>query len=94
MPGTPAVSVVMTAYNVAEYIAPAIESALSQTFGDFELIIADDGSTDETPGVVGRFQDPRIRRAMLPHRGASIPLRVGLSMAKAPYMAFLDGDDL
>ena len=91
----PAISVVMPVYNVASYVAAAIESVLAQTFPDFELIIVDDGSTDETLQCVSRFQhDPRIRVIAEPHRGAPYPLCRGIDLARAPYIAFLDGDDL
>ena len=56
----PAVSVVLPAYNCEKYIAKAIESVLHQTFTDFELIIINDGSSDETESIILSFIDPRI----------------------------------
>jgi len=58
---SPRVSVVVPAYNNAEYIAETIESILRQTFTDFELIIADHSSTDETLSIIEEYDDPRIR---------------------------------
>jgi len=91
----PSVSVVMPAYNIESYIGAAVESVLAQTFPDFELIIVDDGSTDGTLQCLSRFQnDPRIRIVSEPHRGMPFPVCRGIELAQAPYLAFLDGDDL
>ena len=87
------VSVVMPVYNVADYIAVAVESVLAQTFSGFELIIVDDGSTDATREVVGRFSDPRIRLIAASHRGYPFALCQGIEMARGHYLALLDGDD-
>lgn len=84
----------MTAYNVANYIGAAIESALAQTFPDFELILLDDGSTDRTLGIAAQACDARIRLVQSAHRGAAAQLREGTRLARAPYLAVLDGDDL
>lgn len=89
----PAVSVLITSYNVADYIGQSIHSALTQTFRDFELIVLDDGSTDGTLDVVRRISDPRIRVEARTHQGASATLSDGVALARAPYLAFLDGDD-
>ena len=72
----------------------AVNSALAQTFTDFELIIVDDGSTDDTPQVVGSLRDPRIRS--LRHalsRGPAAARNTGISNARGEYIAFLDDDD-
>jgi glycosyltransferase involved in cell wall biosynthesis len=90
----PAVSVVMTAFNVAEFVGPAIDSALAQTWRDFELIVVDDGSTDGTLEIVRQIADPRMSVTALPHRGVSVQLQAAIELARAPYVAFLDGDDL
>ena len=57
----PRVSVVMPTYNRAHFIAETVQSVLGQTFADFELIVVDDGSTDNTKEVIGSLKDPRIR---------------------------------
>lgn len=94
MVNVPAVSVVMTAFNVAPYIGAAIESALAQTFRDFELVVMDDGSTDGTTQVAARVEDSRIRLLYSPHFGAATQLRNAIEQTSAPYLALLDGDDL
>jgi glycosyltransferase involved in cell wall biosynthesis len=95
MSEAPAVSVIMAVYNVAGYIVAAVESVLAQTFPDFELIIVDDGSTDGTLQLLGRFEsDARMRVVSEPHRGLPFPVCAGIEIAQAPYLAFLDGDDL
>ena len=92
---TPQISVLMPAYNAALYLAEAIESILNQTFGDFELIILDDGSTDGSEAVVKGFTDSRI----IYHKneknlGLANNLNVGLRMARGKYIARMDGDDI
>ncbi len=95
MSGRPAVSVVMPAYNLASYIGAAVESVLAQTLADFELIVVDDGSTDGTLQCLSRFQgDARLQVVSEPHRGMPFPVCRGVELARAPYIAFLDGDDL
>ena len=94
MGDAPLASVVMTTYNVAPYIGAAIESALAQTFRDFELIILDDGSIDGTARMAERFSDPRIRVARSRHLGRAAQLRSALEQARGRYLALLDGDDL
>ena len=84
MGDSPAVSVVMTAYNIAPYIGAAIESALAQTFRDFELLVMDDGSMDGTLRIAERFLDPRLRVMRSPHLGAATQLRDGFEQARAP----------
>ena len=93
----PLVRVVIPTYNRAALVPEAIESVLVQTFCDYEVVIADDGSTDETERVVKRFSadDPRVRYLVLRHGGAA---RARNAAIKKPgqyrYIAFLDSDDL
>jgi len=89
----PALSVVTASYNVADYVGQAIHSALTQTFRDIELIVIDDGSTDGTLDVIQRICDPRIRLEPRPHQGAPATSSEGIALARAPYLALLDGDD-
>jgi glycosyltransferase involved in cell wall biosynthesis len=84
----------MTAYNVADYIGAALDSALAQTFRDFELLVIDDGSTDETARVTGRFSDPRLTVVRTLHQGAAAQLRYGIGRSAGKYIAILDADDL
>ncbi len=93
-PNSPRVTVVMPAYNRAELIGESIGSALAQTFRDFELIVADDGSTDATAAVVQRCRDPRVRLLALPHRGRSAAVNAALRAGRGAYFARLDSDDL
>jgi len=84
----------MPAYNRADLIGESIDSALAQTFPDFELIVADDGSTDVTREVVRRFRDPRVTLLELPHRGMSAAMNAGVRAGRGAYYARLDSDDL
>lgn len=90
----PRVSVVMPAYNRAGLIGASIDSVLAQSEADFELIIVDDGSTDDTCAVVSRYADPRIRLLQLSHRGLGHALNTAVAACRAPYFARLDSDDL
>ena len=69
-----AVSVVMPVYNVADYVAAAVESVLRQTSCGFELIIVDEGSTDATRDIADRFRDPRVRLIAGSHPSAMVGL--------------------
>ncbi|NLX49946.1 MAG: glycosyltransferase [Methanospirillum sp.] len=92
--GAPAVSVVLPTYNRAAILPRAIESVLFQTWTDFELIVVDDGSTDETPSVMASVTDPRVRYVRYaPNRGANHARNVGIREARAGYIAFQDSDD-
>ncbi|MGO9295744.1 MAG: glycosyltransferase family 2 protein [Streptosporangiaceae bacterium] len=93
-PGAPRVTVVTPAYNVARYIGEAVDSVLAQTFSDFEYLIVDDGSTDDTMAVVAaRAGDSRMRVVAGQHRGLSAARNVGIREARGRYIAYLDGDD-
>lgn len=89
----PAVSVVMPAFNAALWIADAIRSVLGQTMSDWELIVVNDGSTDDTDDVVRGFRDPRIRVVSQANGGAANSRNVGIRMASGRYIALLDADD-
>jgi glycosyltransferase involved in cell wall biosynthesis len=97
MSANPAVSVLMPVRNGERFIAEAIESILSQTLEDLELIILDDGSTDSTPKILEDLarRDDRIAiHRKSPGRNLSETLNLGASLAKAPLLARLDADDL
>lgn len=90
----PKVSVIIPTYNRARFIGAAVESVLAQTFTDFEVVLVDDGSTDETPEVVGRYlDDPRVLYIMQNNRGRSQARNRALAVARGAYIAFLDSDD-
>lgn len=93
----PRISFVMPAYNAAPFISEAIESVIGQTFKDWELIITDDGSTDETPMIIKEYanRDPRIRVLTMPAPSGSAyqPRKLAIQNAKAELIAPLDADD-
>jgi glycosyltransferase involved in cell wall biosynthesis len=90
----PTVSVVLPTYNRAHLVGRAIQSVLSQTYGNLELIIVDDGSTDRTREVIGDFQDKRIRYLWHAHNtGAAAARKRGIRASGGRYVAFLDSDD-
>ncbi|MGI9211023.1 MAG: glycosyltransferase family 2 protein [Methylococcaceae bacterium] len=91
----PKVTVVMPVYNGARYLAAAIQSILDQTWSDFELLIIEDGSTDQSPALIASFTDSRIRvLANGRNLGLVASLNVGLSQARGEYIARMDGDDV
>ena len=90
----PAVSIVIPAYNRAATIRAAIESVLRQTWTDFELIVVDDGSTDDTLAEAAKVADPRLRLVESPANGGAAAARNrGLAEARADWVAFQDSDD-
>lgn len=99
MPETlvPRVAVLIAVYNGLPYVEEAIESVLAQTFADFELVVVDDASTDETPAVLERFRlrDPRVRVVRMPaNAGPVLAANRGLAEVRAPLVARLDADDV
>lgn len=89
----PVVSIIMPCYNAAAHLQSSVGSVLAQTFSDWELIAVDDGSTDNTLAWLQAQSDPRIRVHSQPNRGVSTARNVGLTEARATYVAFLDADD-
>ncbi|MEG5140566.1 MULTISPECIES: glycosyltransferase [unclassified Microcoleus] len=89
---TPQVSVIIPAYNGDRYIVQAVESGLSQTFTDWEIIVVDDGSTDETHQVLQPYFD-RIRYIYQENQGVAAARNRGIQEAKGEFIAFLDQDD-
>ena len=90
----PVVSVVLPTYNRAPLLGRSIRSVLAQSYGDFEVFVIDDGSTDETAGVVADFRDRRIRYVPLPRdTGAAAARNVGIRMSRGKFLAFQDSDD-
>lgn len=86
----------MPAYNAERFIAASIRSVLRQTYTDWELIVVDDGSTDETAEIVHRFcqEDPRIKYFSQPNGGQSNARNAGIRQAQGRLIGFLDSDDL
>ncbi len=93
---SPAVTVVVPTYNRADLIAETLESVRAQTFTDWECIVVDDGSTDDTRSVVEEFvaRDPRFRYVWQENHSASSARNHGLRLARGEFIAFLDSDDL
>lgn len=97
MNNSPLVSIVMPAYNAAEFISESIVSVQNQTYRNWELLIVDDGSTDTTAILVDQFHrtDPRIRSIPLPvNQGAGFARNIGIKASEGEFISFLDADDL
>ncbi|HEX6848566.1 MAG TPA: glycosyltransferase [Chitinophagaceae bacterium] len=91
----PSVSVILPAYNCEKFIGKAIQSVLQQTLSDFELIIVNDGSTDNTESIIHEFNDPRIvYQKNRENKGLINSLNTAISMAKGKYTARMDADDI
>ncbi len=90
----PLVSVIIPTFNRAIFLTSAIESVLAQTVRDIELIVVDDGSTDETAELVKRYlADPRVRYVYQENQGRSLARNHGVTLAQGEYVGFLDSDD-
>ena len=89
----PTVSVIIPSYNYGRYIESSIESALAQTYPISEIIVVDDGSTDETESVVGGFGE-QVRYIRLDHTGVSAARNRGVAESTGELLAFLDADDI
>ncbi|OGO23189.1 MAG: hypothetical protein A2144_11180 [Chloroflexi bacterium RBG_16_50_9] len=90
----PKVSVITPTYNRAHLISQSIQSVLNQTFSDFEIIIVDDGSTDNTREVLDSFKDPRIKYTWQENGGPSVARNTGIKASSGDYIVFLDSDDV
>jgi glycosyltransferase involved in cell wall biosynthesis len=88
----PLVSVVIPCYNGQKYLGEALESVLAQTYRPIDVIVVDDGSTDESAAVVRRFPDVRLYAQ--PHAGPGAARNRGVALARGSFLAFLDADDL
>ena len=92
MPDTPTVSVVIPAYNAAWCVCKAIDSVLAQDYGDFEVIVVNDGSTDDTVARLSPYGDA-IRVVHQTNRGLSAARNAGIRTSRGKFIAFLDADD-
>lgn len=91
----PLVSIVIPTYNRAHLIGETIQSVLDQTYTNWELIIVDDGSTDETQNIVGQYRNPGIKYYCVEHSGSfGVVRNLGLKHSRGDFIAFLDSDDL
>jgi glycosyltransferase involved in cell wall biosynthesis len=95
MRGYPTVSVAICLFNSSRFIEETLESVFAQTFGDYEVILVDDGSTDGCADVIEqRYESENFRIIRQPHRGLSIARRVSIASARGEFVAFLDHDDI
>ena len=92
----PAVSVILPVYNAAPYVEAAVQSILAQSFENFELLLIDDGSTDDSAGILRRLAgtDVRIRLIQRENKGLIASLNEGLALARATFVARMDADDI
>ncbi len=91
---SPKVSVIMPVYNAGNWLFQSVSSILAQTLTDWELIIVNDGSTDDSGYILKQFSDPRIQIYHQANQGVSSALNHALNYCKAPYVARLDADDV
>ncbi len=91
----PKISVIVPVYNVGKYVGKCLESILGQTFNDYEAIVVDDGSTDDSSKICDAFaqRDARIKVFHIPNGGVSGALNVGIRHASGEWLYFVDGDD-
>lgn len=91
----PAISIIIPVYNAEKYLRRCIESVLSQSFTDFELILVDDGSKDSSPQICDEYaaQDSRVKVIHKSNGGVSAARNDGLDIAKSEYVTFIDSDD-
>ena len=94
MRNNPIISVVMPVYNGSKYLKESIASVLQQTFKNFEFIIINDGSTDNSLEIIESFQDERIEVVDQKNQGVAASLNNGINIAKGKYIARMDADDI
>lgn len=87
------ISVIITAYNSKEYVTAAIESAIQQTYENIEILVIDDGSTDNTETIINRFM-PKVRYVKQENGGPSSARNLGIEKSSGEFLAFLDADDV
>ncbi|MHB8945536.1 MAG: glycosyltransferase [Bacillota bacterium] len=92
----PLITVLMPTYNQASFLSESIESVIAQTYPHWELVVVDDGSTDDTPDALARFaaRDPRVKPSRQPNGGVAQALNAGLGRAAGDYVCWLSSDDL
>lgn len=89
----PFFSVIIPLYNKAAWVAATIDSVCKQEFSDFEIIVVNNGSTDDSAQIVQAIADPRIRLIEIANEGVSVARNKGIEVSSSPYLAFLDADD-
>ncbi|MYL26818.1 MULTISPECIES: glycosyltransferase [Halomonadaceae] len=93
MTSGPLVSIVTPTFNRADYLREAIDSVSAQTYANFEHLIVDDGSTDDTAGVVASYGDERLRYFRQENQGQSVARNVGIENSRGEFICFLDSDN-
>ncbi|MBR3627772.1 MAG: glycosyltransferase [Elusimicrobia bacterium] len=91
MTNNPLISVMMPTYNNGKYIKQAIESIYAQNYNNMEIIVVDDGSTDNTREILNQYKD--VKYFYIEHKGISVARNMALEKSKGEYIAFLDSDD-
>ncbi len=92
--GDPKVSILLALYNGEKYVSQTIDSVLNQSFGDWELLVINDGSTDASGTLIQSYNDPRIRYFEQPNSGAASAILRGYEVSTGEFVAILDQDDL
>ena len=87
------VSIIVPVYNVEKYIKRSLESLVNQTFSDIEIIVINDGSTDNSANIIETFKDERIKLYSQDNKGGSAARNLGIEKATSDYIMFLDADD-
>ena len=87
-------SIIIPLYNKANFIAKTLNSVLNQTYTDFEVVIVNDGSTDNSLEIVQIFDDKRIKLFTTKNQGVSATRNFGIKQSQGDYIAFLDADDI
>src|SRR5438093_1473162 len=91
----PTATILLPTYNAAAWLGGAIDSLLGQSYRDFELLVIDDGSTDQTPSLLNTYKDDRIRVLRHEHNSGLIAsLNHGIDVAKGKFIARMDADDV
>lgn len=88
------VSIIVPNYNGEEYIEKCLKKLLDQTYQNVEIVLVDDGSTDNSKEIIEKFEDKRIKKLYIEHNGVSNARNIGIKNAKGKYLMFLDADDL
>jgi hypothetical protein len=95
VPGQPAISILLPTHNDVRFLPEAVQSILGQTHADLELVVVDDGSTDQTAAYLRSLADPRVRVIRLDtNRGITAALNAGLAECRGKYVARMDADDI
>ena len=92
-PGRPSISVIVTSYNYAPYVRQAIDSVLGQTYGEFQLVVVDDGSHDDSPSILNTYSDSRMRVILQENSGQAAAWNRAYKHCTGKLIFFLDSDD-